>query len=489
MADQPNIVLICVDQWRGDCLSIDGHPTVRTPALDDLANRGAHFRRAYSATPSCVPARVALMTGLSQESHRRVGYVDGVDFDITTTMAGQFRQAGYQTKAIGKMHVHPGRARVGFDDVLLHDGYMHYSHKRSRAAEEFDDYLPWLRSQPGQPQDADFADTGVNPNSVVARPWDKPEALHPTNWVITQANSWLYRRDPTVPFFLYLSFYYPHPPYNPPEWALNQYLDAPMEDPALGDWWRDYAEFQDDFNITTPLAELPPQVRDRARAGYYGNIAHIDTQITRFVEMLNAFDLDDNTYIAFTADHGEMLGDHNMYRKAVPYEGSARVPFILTPPKRSAVIEAGVANDAVVELRDVMPTLLDCAGIDIPEQVEGRSVLPWARGQVDVPWREYIHGEHAWFAQSLQWVTDGREKYCWLSGSGTEHLFDLTQDPREERNLAEDLAYEDRLTHWRSILISELTGREEGYVDNGQLMPGRPPQTLLSAPHARNTPS
>lgn len=139
MPSRPNIILICTDQWRGDCLSIEGHPTVRAPALDDLASRGARFRRAYSATPSCVPARVALMTGLSQESHRRVGYQDGITFEFSTTLPGEFTKAGYQTKAIGKMHVHPSRARIGFEDVLLHDGYLHYSHLNCRPAVEYDD--------------------------------------------------------------------------------------------------------------------------------------------------------------------------------------------------------------------------------------------------------------------------------------------------------------------------------------------------------------
>src|SRR5690606_23465928 len=112
-SDRPNVVLICTDQWRGDCLSIDGHPVVRTPYLDQLATKGARFTRAYSATPSCVPARVALMTGLSQRTHRRVGYRDGVEFDLDPTLPGVFAEHGYHTQAIGKMHTHPARGRIG----------------------------------------------------------------------------------------------------------------------------------------------------------------------------------------------------------------------------------------------------------------------------------------------------------------------------------------------------------------------------------------
>lgn len=123
---RPNVVLICVDQWRGDCLSSEGHPVVRTPYLDALAARRVRFRNAYSATPTCVPARMALLTGLSQEQHRRVGYQDGIDFDIADTLPRELSAHGYQTQAIGKMHYSPERVRIGFDDVILHDGYLHH---------------------------------------------------------------------------------------------------------------------------------------------------------------------------------------------------------------------------------------------------------------------------------------------------------------------------------------------------------------------------
>ncbi len=226
MGARSNLVLVAADQWRGDCLSVAGHEVVRTPTLDQLAARGTRFSNAYSATPTCIPARTALMTGLAQETHRRVGYRDGVPFDYPITLAGEFRRGGHQTRAIGKMHVWPERARIGFDDVALHDGYVHFSRRRSRATELFDDYLPWLRQRAGDAA-ADYADHGLDCNAILARPWDKDEALHPTNWVVSEAISWLYRRDVTAPFFLYLSFHRPHPPYDPPQWAFDQYLDTP----------------------------------------------------------------------------------------------------------------------------------------------------------------------------------------------------------------------------------------------------------------------
>ena len=166
---RPNVILICVDQWRGDALSIAGHPVVHTPYLDQLCLGGARFTRAYTATPSCIPARAALMTGLSQERHGRVGYRDGVPWDYEATgptLAGEFTRHGYQTQAIGKMHVFPERTQLGFQNVLLHDGFLHYARNRERDAGLTDDYLPWLRERFGP--DADYFDHGVNCNSLVS---------------------------------------------------------------------------------------------------------------------------------------------------------------------------------------------------------------------------------------------------------------------------------------------------------------------------------
>lgn len=479
---QPNVVLICVDQWRGDCLSVAGHPYVQTPYLDQLAHEGVRFSRAYSATPTCVPARVALFTGQSQERHGRVGYDEGVPFEQAhpVTLPGEFRRNGYQTQAIGKMHVYPERARIGFDDVILHDGFLHYARRQHRRQFEFfDDYVTWLRRQPGSSPTADYFDHGVNCNSVVARPWDKPEEWHPTSWIGTMATEWLYRRDPTKPFFLYLSFHRPHPPYDPPAWAFSQYMDLPPYEHRVGDWIDDFAAYRRDGANDAFVGKLDPRVVHRARAGYYGSMAHIDTQLNRIRETLLEFGVLDNTIICFVSDHGEMMGDHHMYRKGYGFEGSAHIPFIVSGPGLDETCPRGSAVDSVVELRDVMPTLLDAAGLAIPDSCDGRSLVPYLRGETP-QWREWLHGEHALLGQSLQWVTDGKVKYCWSSADGAEQLFDLVADPHELHNLAHSKDHEDLLDLWRGRLISALDGREEGHVDDGKLVVGKAPVTILS---------
>jgi len=348
---------------------------------------------------------------------------------------------------------------------------------RERDVGLIDDYLPWLRDRYGA--DADYFDHGVNCNSIVARPWDKPEQLHPTNWVVTQAIEFLRRRDPRKPFFLYLSFHRPHPPYDPPAWAFEQYLNAEMPDPPVGDWAGLYDRWSDPFDPQSPVGEIDPRWLRRARAGYYGHMTHIDHQLNRFFEVLHEFRQRENSYVCFSSDHGELMGDHHLFRKSLPYEGSARVPLLLRGPRDSG-IQRGVTSSEVVELRDVMPTLLDCAGLPIPHGLDGRSVLPLARGE-HVEWRPYLHGEHVTLGQSAHWLTDGREKFVWLSDVGAEQLFDLGDDPHEMTDLARQPQHASRVRRWRERMIETLTDRPEGFVSGGELVPGRAVAPLLAA--------
>jgi arylsulfatase A-like enzyme len=465
-----------VDQWRGDGLSLDGHPVIHTPYLDQLALGGVRFSRAYAAVPSCIAARASLMTGLTPRAHGRVGYQDGVAWNYETTLAGEFTRHGYQTQAIGKMHVHPARSQLGFQNVILHDGYLHFVRDRTRGLEAEDDYIHWLRREIGP--DADYFDHGMNCNAYTARPWDKAEYLHPTNWIMQQGLDFFRRRDPRKPFFLYLSFHRPHPPLDPPAWAFEQYLGRDMPPPPVGDWAADFEPYYQPFRPDLLAGRLPPHLLQRARAGYYGHLTHLDHQMNRFFEGLKEWGVAENTWIGFVSDHGDLLGDHHLFRKCLPYEGSARVPLILKGPRDSG-LPCGRVFDQAVELRDVMPTLLDCVGLPVPDSVEGRSLLPLLRGGPG-PWRPHVHGEHVIYNQSVQWLTNGREKYVWFSGSGQEQLFDLGQDPRELHDLARVSGAEARLRPWRQALIAELAGREEGFTDGRSLLPGRPVRASLS---------
>ncbi|QHW33477.1 arylsulfatase [Paenibacillus rhizovicinus] len=481
---KPNILLITVDQMRADCLGVLGHPVVETPNLDHLARGGVLFRSAYSAVPTCVPARAALLTGMSQRSHGKVGYQDRVPWEFEHTMAGELAAAGYHTQCVGKMHVYPARHLCGFHNVVLHDGYLHHNRKKLNNTvdahfDQVDDYLTWLRQTAGAR--LDITDNGLDCNaSTVARPWHMAEELHPTNWTVTQSIDFLRRRDPSKPFFLYTSFVRPHSPLDPPQAYLDLYRELEFPEPPVGNWVDREAAEQGVSDPTAIFGKLPRRRLDRARAAYYALITHIDDQIGRLLNALQEYGVSENTVILFASDHGEMLGDHHYFRKALPYEGSAKVPFIVSDPGGRLGLRQGSESNEVVELRDIMPTLLDLAGVPIPAAVDGSSVLPLCRGE-QTEWRSYIHGEHSYGALSNQFATDGSEKYIWFSQTGEEQLFDLKHDPEEKTNLAGIESWNDKLLAWRRRVITELTGREEGYVRDGRLVAGRQPLTLLTA--------
>jgi len=452
---------------------------VRTPYLDKLALEGTRFSRAYAACPTCIASRAALLTGLRQETHGRVGYQDGVAWKYPVTIASEFTRQGYQTQAIGKMHVYPERNRVGFENVILHDGFLHFAHDKHPCAYDMvDDYHPWLRQQLGR--DAyDFED-GLNCNSYTARPWDKPEHTHPTNFVVSQSIDFLKKRDPTKPFFLFMSLHRPHPPLNPPAWAYDLYKDLKMPPPPAGKWSEMFAGSAQPDHPALWYGKVSQQVLQSARAGYYGLMTHIDHQMNRFFETLQMYGQWHNSVVCFVSDHGDLMGDHNLFRKSFPYEGSARVPLILRGPGESGIRRNAVSSN-VVELRDIMPTLLECAGLEIPDSVEGRSFLSNARGEA-VAIHPYIHGEHTVpYQGSAHYLTDGHEKYVWYSGNGQEQLFDLDKDTDELNDLSSSAAYAGNLAKWRCELIAELQGREEGFSDGKTLIAGCPAKALLSS--------
>lgn len=467
--EKPNVILICVDQLRYDTLGHHHHPVVSTPHLDMLADQGYHFKQMYTAVPSCIASRASLMTGLNQVNHGRVGYEDNVDWAYDQFMADYFREAGYQTEAIGKLHVTPERKRIGFDHVMLHDGYLHEARKYTQAYgrnfEFVDDYLVWLKAQLGH--HADLMDDGIEPNSWVARPWMYEEKYHPTNWVVHEGIRFLQRRDPEKPFFLNLSFTRPHPPLNPPQYYFNMYMDLKDEFPEIiiGDW----KEIEETlpFSITAKKGHYHQHDLDRMRAGYYGNITHIDHQIGRFMIALNEQRIAKNTLILFVSDHGDQLGEHNLFRKAYPYQGSIHIPMMIYD--KGDILKGEHKNlNQIAELRDILPTLLDLANIDIPQNIDGVSLKP-ALYQSDYKTRDFLHGEHSFGKDSNQFILNDEWKYTWYPVRGIEQLFNYQNDPHEKHNLIDKQDYQHIKTQLKNQLIKVLANREEGFVKNGQL--------------------
>ena len=452
----PNLLLITTDQQRGDCLSCDGHPVCETPNLDALAEKGFLFKRAYTAVPSCTPARAAIITGMDQWNHGRLTMTGDDALDYPQTLPGGLASMGYHTQAIGKMHHAPQRRLYGFHNMVLDES--------GRSSDGFkSDYIEWFNKN--KDGDYSYRDHTIDWNSWMARPSHLPQHLHPTYWTASEGVRFIQNRDITKPFFLWMSFARPHSPYDAPQPYFDMYEDADIPKPAVGDWAEEYDKPVADVNAWH--SHRPWRQTRRARAGYYGNITFIDHQIGRFFYDVNRIDphLLANTLVIFTSDHGDMMGDHHHWRKTYAYEGSARVPWIVRPPA-SWKLPAGTAIDKVVEMRDILPTFWDAAGLKIPETVDGSSLLPLLRNPA-AKWRDCIQGEHTscyTHENGMQYITDGCEKLVWFHHTGRERFFNLADDPQELRDLSKDPKSQTRLREWRNRLaqINEKRGDPRG---------------------------
>lgn len=479
--NQPNILLLMCDQFRGDCLSFAGHPDVKTPYLDTLAAEGAFFGHAYSSCPSCIPARAALFTGKSQANHGRVGYEDGIDWNYDHMLAQELSDGGYQTGCIGKMHVHPVRKHCGFQSLRLHDGYL--GHYRSATIPHCqhqtvtDDYLYDLKKVMG-PQ-ADVTASGPECNSWVTHPWIYDEHLHPTNWVTEESIRFLETRDRTRPFFMMSSYVRPHQPFDAPASYFDLYKDKQLREPAIGDWEDSSNTEHFGFIKDSIYGCRDAALRHNALAGYYACITHVDHQIGRLLTALMESGEYENTVIIFLSDHGELLFDHHLYRKVFPYEGSTHIPLLIRTGK-NVCPTTPIRSNTLAELRDILPTILDFAHLPIPEGVDGFSLVPEITGTGHNN-RPYLHGEHSFHScLSNQFIVTETDKYIWYSETGKEEYFHLALDPREQHNAINDPQYQERIDWLRNALIRELDGREEGYSDGASLRRGYKPVTTLS---------
>ena len=468
MSDRrPNILLITTDQQRFDALGLNGNAILRTPNLDALAAGGTNFTRCYVTCPVCIPARRTLLSGLHPRTHGLLGYREGLDFDPPCTLPGVLREAGYQTQLVGKLHLQPQRKRFGFDHMILSES----ANDRPRAEHQREnDYTTWLAAQ-GVKSHGNAH--GVGSNSRVARPFHLDEPLHHTSWCAQQAarfiDGW---RDPTVPWFMHLSFVAPHPPLTPPRDYWRRYVNEPNMQPRIGDW-APTGPPRAGLSPDSAVGPFDPRDMHDAMAGYYGLINHIDDQIAYLLERtfgLSGPARGEPTWIIFSSDHGEMLGDHHLYRKSLAYEGSAHVPLFITGRN---VESRKQSVDALVTWEDIMPTILDLAGVTIPDGLDGRSLLAVMRGQATSV-RETIFGVCRGFDHD--YLIRGRHKYIRYHKTGEEQLFDLESDPHEMHDVSGNAA---DLTPLRRELSAYLKQHGE-QVDESRLhaCANQPPQVF-----------
>ncbi len=467
MAEHPNVLLISTDHWPASFFGCAGHPSIQTPTLDQIAANGIRFTNSYAECPVCIPARRTLMTGTTPRTHGDRVFSERMPMPKVPTMAQTFRNAGYQAYAVGKLHVYPQRDRIGFDEVILdEEGRQFYG--------VVDDYELFLGDQGYAGR---FFEHAMSNNEYSYRPWFFPEELHATNWASNQICRILKRKDPTRPAFWFLSYRHPHPPLLPVQQYLDMYRDMgiDLDDPFYGGW-TDMEDpcfsLQVDFDRGSKMS--PEQIRG-ARLAFYALCTHIDHQLRIVIGTLREECLLDNTIICFTSDHGEMLGNHGMWAKRLFYENSANIPMLLMGVKGDKRVGHHLTDDRLVGWQDVMPTLLDLCGINIPDTVEGQSMLSNST-------RDYFYGECDEGLRATRMIHNGRYKLIYYSAGNCSLLFDLQEDPKELVNLANSDDHQEILTDLQSKLISELYGGDEDWVQNGKLV-GLPNKAFKIGPN------
>lgn len=473
--DAPHIIMIIADQHRGDALGCAGNKAIITPNLDALASDGNLFSNGYSSTPSSTPARAGLLTGMSPWRHGMLGY-GNVAEHYPCEMPQMLRDLGYMTLGIGKMHWRPQTALHGFHATILD------ASNRRESTYFISDYHRWFYTQAfGTNPDA----TGLGWNDHAARPYALPERLHPTQWTGDVAVETIKNYATDAPLFLKVSFARPHSPYDPPQRILDKYDGVEIPLPAHAAWSDGVGAGVDPMkDKIAPFGNFGDAYAVNTRRHYYAAITFIDEQVGRIVEELKKRGMYDNALICYVSDHGDMMGDHNHWRKTYAYEGSAAIPYIMKfPQQTSKAVTQGENIENPVELRDLLPTFLALNGVKQPTEMDGMSITTLVENKRP-QWRKYIDLEHSTcYSEQNYWcaLTDGKIKYVWFFNDGSEQLFDLERDPHETRDLVADKRYVSQLKELRRALADHLAERGEEWSKNG--MPLMRKSSLLYSPN------
>ncbi len=474
---KPNVLLICCDHWPASLLKSAGHPVIQTPTLDWLANNGVRFSNAYSECPVCVPARRTLMTSLLPHDHNMLTNQSKPMPDVTT-LAQAFCEQGYQAYGVGKLHVQPQRQRLGFDDVLIDE-----EGRGSQGCRQ-DDYELFLG-------DMGYAGQryagGMSNNEYLWRAWHLPENLHCTNWTAQQMCRYIIRRDPLRPSFWYMGFSHPHPPMEPLQTYLDLYKDFDIPEPYMGDWAEgDTVEpfvEHDHQRMKDVCRDYNAEEIKGIRRAFYAMCTHIDHQLRVVIGTLRQEGLLGETIICFTSDHGDMLGNHGYWAKHWMYEDSANVPMLLKGTADQATdgtVGSGRHDDRLVGLADVMPTLLELAGLDVPDHCKGQSMISDKKRDLGYSWFGSVD-ENSHMVNRM--VRDPQYKFIYYPFGNTIQLFDMLADPHELNNLAGDGKHDDIVEGLKQKFIESLQEEErQAWLTDGELT-GWPAQPLPEGTH------
>jgi arylsulfatase A-like enzyme len=508
-----NILFIMCDQLRWDYLSCAGHPHLHTPNIDALAAQGVRFTRAYVQSPVCGASRMSFYTGRYVHSHGATW--NGVPLKVGEMTLGDYlRPLGMTTALVGKTHMRAdseGMARLGIDpnsiigvrvsecgfDPYERDDGLHGVGPDGRYDPLTPRYNGYLNDKGygGDNPWHDWANAAEGEGNALASGWAMRHARKParvreedseTPYMTRRAMDFM-REAGDAPWCLHLSYIKPHWPYIAPApynsmFGAGDVLPAVRSEEERRDPHPVYAAFMD---LRVSKAFARDQVRAEVVPVYMGLIKQIDDQLGLLFSFMRERGLLDNTLIVFTSDHGDYLGDHWMGEKDLFHEPSVKVPLIVYDPAPEADVARGSTCDALVEAIDLAPTFLEAMGADPAEQshrLEGRSLLPFLRGERPVQWRDHVFSEYDYSMlpvaarlgieprdAHLFMVADARWKYVHAVGF-RPMLFDLAADPQELQDRGADPACEQErrrlsaaLAEW-GLRLSQRTTRSERQI-------------------------
>jgi arylsulfatase A-like enzyme len=380
-----NILLITLDQFRGDSLGCVGHPLVKTPALDHLATNGTLLKRHYSQSSPCAPGRASLYTGMYQMNHRVLANGTPLDdsFDNVARMAAR---NGYTPALFGytDQSVDP-RVTLSPDDprLLSYEAVLPGFELVLDLTQEFDPWVAMLA--------AHNVDTSVGFMKLLATENERPADLSISTFLTNEFLQW--RESRAESWFAHLSYFRPHPPYS----AAGEF--STMYDPADVDLPIAPAETRHplhEYLLTSATNAAPSDEAKlrRMRSQYYGMISEVDSQLGRIWDALKKSGEWENTMIVIASDHGEMLGDHGLREKVGYWEESHHIVGIVRDPVIAA--SHGKVVEQFTENVDILPTICDYIGAEIPTQCNGRSLYPLLSGDQTGDWRTHAAWEFDW---------------------------------------------------------------------------------------------
>lgn len=489
-ADRPNVLFICADQWRADCIGALGHPHVRTPNLDALAADGVLFENHYGQCTPCGPSRTSLLTGLYLMNHRSGR--NGTPLDARfTNVALEARRRGYDPTLFGYTDTSldprgkdPHDPAVQAYDEGVMPGFTPAVHMSEEMA-------PWIGHLIGKGYDLPGGRADVfRPRAGFDLPPDRGYRYIPATFSAEDSDAafladrfleWLKARK-RRPFFAHFVFLRPHPPLVAPEPynALVHPKDVAMphraatpeaegeQHPFLKyriDGYRRPGSYEEHSPIA-PATAPDLEIR-QMMASYYGLIAEVDHHLGRIVAALKESGEYDDTLIVFTSDHAEMLGEHYVWSKEIYFDQAFRVPLVIRDPRGAR----GVRVTRFTQAIDVAPTLIERIGGQAPRAMDGRSLAPFLDGGAPEDWRGEVFFEHDFREVVTQKPETalgiGSDECCYAVVRDADWkyvhfaalpplLFDMRADPHETRNLAADpamqavvLRYAQKLLTWR----------------------------------------